>query len=117
MWAYQSGRPDRNLYSQFSRYVGTIYYGTSLGVNVLLTILIIWRLLLYRKTILSTLPAHCTKDHLSVATIVIESLLLYSIFALPFIVTYTLNNPMNQVFMYMTSACQVRISQLSEYGS
>ncbi|KAF8351032.1 hypothetical protein F5887DRAFT_935603, partial [Amanita rubescens] len=106
MWAYQSSRPDRNLYSQFSRYIGTIYYGTSLGVNVLLTILIIWRLALYRRAILNILPADCTKDYLSVATIVVESLLLYSIFALPFIVTYALDNPMNQVFMFMTSACQ-----------
>jgi hypothetical protein len=117
MWAYQSSRPDRNLYSQFSRYIGTTYYGTSLGVNVLLTILIIWRLLLYRRAISKVLPADCAKDYLSVVTIVVESLLLYSIFAVPFIVTYALNNPMNQVFMYLTSACQVCIFQLSAYGS
>lgn len=107
MWAYQSIRPGDSLYSHLPIDVGTAYYVTSLGVNLLLTALIILRLLLYRRAVLRTLPADYTKHYLSVATIVIESVLLYSVFALAFIVTYVLNNPMNQVFMYMSSACQV----------
>jgi hypothetical protein len=100
-------RPGDSLYSNLAIDLGTAYYVTSLGVNLLLTTLIILRLLLYRRTVSRTLPAEYTKHYLSVATIVIESVLLYSVFALAFIITYILNNPMNQVFMYMSSACQV----------
>lgn len=107
MWSYQSLRPGDSLYSNLPIDLGTAYYVTSLGVNLLLTTLIILRLLLYRRTVSRTLPEDYTKHYLSVATIVVESVLLYSVFALAFIITYVLNNPMNQVFMYMGSACQV----------
>ena len=90
---------------------------TSLGVNILLSALIILRLLLHRRAVLKILPTDYTGHYLSVATIVVESVLLYSIFALAFIITYAIDNPMNQVFMYMSSACQVRKNlQLSVHG-
>ena len=116
MWAYLSSRPGLSLYSKLPLAIGTAYYVTSLGVNLLLTILIITRLLLYRRAVSKSLPAGYTNHYLSVATIVVESVLLYSIFALAFIITYALNNPMNQIFMYMGSACQVRIPPLSMHG-
>ena len=112
MWAYQSSRPGLSLYSQLSIEIGTAYYVTSLGVNLLLTILIITRLLLYRRAVLKSLPAGYTKHYISVATIVVESVFFYSVFALAFIITYALKIPMNQIFMYMGSACQVRIPYL-----
>ena len=96
-----------SLYSQLSTKIGIAFYVTSLSVNLLLTVLIITRLLLYRKAILKSLPVGYTKHYLSVATIIVESVLFYSIFALAFIITYALKNPMNQIFLYMGSACQV----------
>lgn len=39
----------------------------------------------------------------------IESAALYSIFALVFIITYALNNPINQVFMGVASFVQVSL--------
>lgn len=113
MWAYQSSRPGLSMYSRLAIDVGTAYYITSLSVNVVLTILIIVRLVHLRTVVLRILPADYTKHYTSMVTIVVESVLLYSIFALPFIITYVLNNPMNQVFMYMGSTCQVCISWLS----
>ena len=109
MWTYKSSQPGLSSYSQLPLNIGAAYYATSLGVNVLLTALIILRLLLHRRAVLKILPANYTKHYLSVATIVVESVLLYSVFALAFIITYTLNNPMNPVFMYIGSACQVRL--------
>ena len=108
LWTYQSSQPGLSLYSQLPLHIGTAYYVTSLGVNILLTALIILRLLLHRRAVLRILPSDYTKHYVSVATIVVESVLFYSIFALAFIITYAINNPMNQVFMYMGSACQVR---------
>ena len=108
MWTYQSSQPGLSLYSQLPLDIGTAYYTTSLGVNVLLTALIILRLLLHRRAVLRILPADYTKHYLSVTTIVVESVMFYSIFALGFIITYAIDNPINQVFMYLGSACQVR---------
>ncbi|KAF8342482.1 hypothetical protein F5887DRAFT_887257 [Amanita rubescens] len=106
MWTYQSSQPGLSMYSQLAVDVGTAYYVTSLGVNVVLTALIILRLVHLRTVVLRILPADYTKHYMSVVTIVVESVLVYSIFALAFIITYALNNPMNQVFLYMGSACQ-----------
>ncbi|KAF8697250.1 hypothetical protein AX14_001415 [Amanita brunnescens Koide BX004] len=111
MWTYQSSQPGLSLYSQLPLDIGTAYYATSLGVNVLLTALIILRLLLHRRAVLRILPADYTKHYLSVTTIVVESVMFYSIFALGFIITYAIDNPINQVFMYLGSACQ----QISGY--
>jgi hypothetical protein len=108
MWAYQSNRSGLYIYDQLSINIGTAYVATTLSINLLVTSLIITRLLLYRKEVSKTLPAYHTKQYLSVAAIVVESALLYSIFSLAFIITYALHNPMNRVFVYMGSACQVR---------
>ena len=112
LWTYQSSQPGLSLYSQLPLDIGTAYYATSLGVNVLLTALIVLRLLLHRRAILRILPADYTKNYLSVIAIIVESVAFYSAFALAFIITYAINNPINQVFMYMGSACQVRIPSL-----
>ncbi|KAF8644102.1 hypothetical protein AX14_009497 [Amanita brunnescens Koide BX004] len=106
MWAYQSNRSGLYIYDQLSINIGTAYVATTLSINLLVTSLIITRLLLYRKEVSKTLPAYHTKQYLSVAAIVVESALLYSIFSLAFIITYALHNPMNRVFVYMGSACQ-----------
>ena len=74
------------------------------------TIMITIRLVLHRQLIMNTLPPEHATHYVSVATIVIESAALYSIFALGFIVTYTIKNPLSQVFMSLASACQVRVS-------
>ena len=114
IWAYQSSRPGlESMYSHLAIDIGTAYYVTSLGVNVVLTTLIILRLVHLRTVVLKILPADYTKHYMSAVTIVVESVLVYSIFALAFIITYALDNPMNQVFLYMGSGCQVRISWLS----
>ena len=108
MWAYQSNHSGLYVYDQISLYVGTAYVATTLCVNLLVTSLIITRLLLYRKAALKALSADHTKQYISVATIVVESILLYSLFAIALIITYALGNPMNRVFVYMGSAFQVR---------
>jgi hypothetical protein len=108
MWAYQSNHSELYIYGQLSLYVGTAYVATTLSVNLLVTSLIITRLLLYRRAALKALPAGHTNQYVSIVTIVVESILLYSFFAIAFIVTYALDNPMNRVFVYMGSAFQVR---------
>lgn len=108
LWILQSSQPSLSLYSAHSLAFGTSYYSISLSVNILLTILIIVRLLIYRKKVMQILPAEHTKQYLSIATIIVESASLYSVFALIFLVTYAVGHPVNGVFMVTASASQVQ---------
>jgi hypothetical protein len=109
IWAYQSCLPGLSgLYSSVPLAVGTAYYVSSLGANILLTILIISRLLIHRKAVTNVLPEGYAKQYLSVTAIIVESAVLYSVFALAFVISYALNNPVNQLFMILGSTCQVR---------
>jgi uncharacterized membrane protein len=107
IWCLQSSQPGLSLYSKIPIAFGTSYYVTSLSVNVVVTILIVVRLALHRRSILENLPPEHAKHYLSVAAIVVESASLYSVFALAFIISYALNNPINQIFLTISSTCQV----------
>lgn len=109
LWTLQSSLPGLSLYSKLPIVYGTSYYIISLSVNIFLTIVITIRLLLYRRRVISTLSDEHGKHYFSLATIVVESAALYSVFALVFIITYALNNPINQVFMGVASSTQVRL--------
>ncbi|KAF8640860.1 hypothetical protein AX17_000508 [Amanita inopinata Kibby_2008] len=106
IWTLQSSQPGLSLYSAVPIAFGTAYYVVSLSVNVVVTVLIILRLILHRRVILESLPAEHAKHYLSLATIVVESAALYSVFALIFIISYALNNPINQIFLAVSSSCQ-----------
>ncbi|KAG6820664.1 hypothetical protein H0H93_013515 [Arthromyces matolae] len=85
---------------------GTSYYAISLGVNIVLTLLITTRLLLYRRTMMQTMPGTDATEYVSLLAIIIESASLYSVFALIFLVTYAINAPVNSVFLTVASFCQ-----------
>ena len=74
-----------------------------------MTVLIMARLLIYRRTIMRSLglSAEHARDYTSLATIVIESASLYSVFAILFLVTYAINNPINQIFLVVANSAQV----------
>ena len=109
LWTLQSSRPGLSFYSALPRVYGISYYAISLGSNIIMTVLIITRLLIYRRTIMTSLglsPEHA-RDYTSLATIVIESASLYSVFAILFLITYALDNPMNQIFLGPANSAQV----------
>ncbi|GLB43554.1 hypothetical protein LshimejAT787_1400660 [Lyophyllum shimeji] len=106
LWTLQSSQPGLSLYSALPLAYGTSYLSISLGVNIILTILITVRLLLYRRTVMKTLPEDHAREYVSLVTIVVESASLYSIFALIFLVTYAINHPVNSVFLAVASFTQ-----------
>ncbi|KAF8727665.1 hypothetical protein AX14_007138 [Amanita brunnescens Koide BX004] len=103
IWTLQSSQPGLSLYNSLPVAFGTAYYVSSLGVNILVTILITIRLVFHRYSIVP--PDHAV-HHPSITAIIVESAALYSVFGLCFIVSYTINNPMNQIFMALASLCQ-----------
>ena len=108
LWTLQSSQPGLSLYSALPMAYGTSYYIISLSVNIILTILITIRLLLYRRRARMAIQGDQGSEYISLAAIVIESAALYSVFALIFIVTYAINNPLNQIFLGVASSAQVK---------
>ncbi|KAG9218943.1 hypothetical protein CCMSSC00406_0000943 [Pleurotus cornucopiae] len=106
LWTLQSSQPGLSLYSKLPLAYGTSYYAISLSVNIILTILITFRLLLYRHRIKESLPEEHAKHYVSLLTIIIESAALYSLFSILFLITYAVNNPTNQIFLGMASSAQ-----------
>ena len=114
LWTLQSSQPGLSFYSALPLAYGTSYYAISLGSNIVMTILIMVRLLIYRRTMMrSGLSTEDARDYTSLATIVIESASLYSVFAILFLITYALNNPMNQVFLSLANSAQVSSYSIS----
>ena len=111
LWTLESSHPGLSMYSAQPLAYGTAYYTLSLGVNIILTILIVGRLLMFRRTHMAHLPAEHAKQYLSLATLIVESAALYSAFAVAFLVSYALDKPINQVLLGFSQAAQVsRIS-------
>lgn len=110
LWTLQSSQPGLSLYSALPMAYGTSYYAISLGVNIVLTLLIAIRLFVYRRKASKVLPEGHGNHYLSLAAIFIESAALYSIMALAFIISYAVNNPINQIFLCLASSAQVCLS-------
>jgi len=106
LWTLQSSKPGLSLYSALPLAYGTSYYAISLGANIILTILISARLLMYRRAVVDILPKEHANDYVSLFAILVESASLYSIFALIFLITYALNQPVNSVFLTIASFTQ-----------
>jgi len=106
LWTLQSSQPGLSLYSKLPMAFGTSYYIISLSINIMLTILITIRLLMYRRIVAASLSPDHAKHYLSLAAILFESAALYSVLAIMFIVTYAINNPLNQIFLGVASSAQ-----------
>ncbi|TFY73332.1 hypothetical protein EWM64_g10681 [Hericium alpestre] len=110
LWTLQSSQPGLSLYSRLPRAFGTSYYAISLGVNIILTLLIMFRLFLYRRNLLKVMSGDHAQHYVSLATIIVESAALYSLFAILFLITYAVNHPTNQIFLGIATSAQVRIN-------
>ncbi|RPD64750.1 hypothetical protein L226DRAFT_607814 [Lentinus tigrinus ALCF2SS1-7] len=111
LWTLQSSQPNLSMYSAEPLAFGTAYYTLSLGLNIILTILITLRLMIYRRTHLVHLPPQHARQYLSLATVIVESAALYSAFAIAFLVSYAMNQPINQIWLGFAQAAQ----QISTY--
>ncbi|KAJ7108448.1 hypothetical protein C8R43DRAFT_1091863 [Mycena crocata] len=90
LWTLESSQPTLSLYSALPMAYGTSYYALSLGANIILTLL----------------PADLANHYISLATVIVESAALYSVFALLFLITYAIDHPTNQIWLAVASACQ-----------
>lgn len=112
IWVLQSSQPGLSFYSKLPMAFGTAYYSLSIGMNIILTFLITIKLLIYRRRFREAGGADTAANlYTSLLTIFIESAALYSTFAICFLVTYAISNPLNQTFLGFTTGAQ----QISAY--
>jgi len=89
----------------------------SLTLNILITVLIVLRLLVYRHRIVQALGKGQGSQYTSLAAMIIESAAIYSTFALLFIVPFALSSQLAQLFLQGLSLVQVCYSLLLSLGS
>ncbi|KAJ7486815.1 hypothetical protein FB451DRAFT_1554016 [Mycena latifolia] len=106
LWTLQSSQPSLSLYSVLPLAYGAAYYAISFGVNITTSLLIVARLLFYRRRLRANVSGSSAGHYISVLTIFIESAALYSVFAVLFLITYTVDQPTNQIWLTVASAAQ-----------
>lgn len=88
----------------------TLPYATiSLALNIIITIMIVVRLLLYRRRITKILgPGHGTQ-YTTIASMLVESAALYAVFALLFLIPFAMGSPITNISLQALSEIQVRL--------
>jgi hypothetical protein len=83
------------------------FFSVSLGLNLLVTLMIVSSLLFYRWKVNRVLGAGHGAQYLSLAAMLIESAALYATWALLFLIPFMLNNPISEVFLQALGQVQV----------
>ncbi|TFK35070.1 hypothetical protein BDQ12DRAFT_688752 [Crucibulum laeve] len=92
-------RPEASFWSLAAVNFGIAYWSLSIALNVLLTLLIAGRLLMFRRKITSVLGAEHSKTYTSVMSMIVESASLYSIWGLVFIISYARGSPFQNIVL------------------
>ncbi|PPR08200.1 hypothetical protein CVT24_001387 [Panaeolus cyanescens] len=108
--------PDRSFWSAISVKFVMAYYALTVAYTVLITALMVLRILLARHAFIKVTGS---KGHgaqyLSIATMIIESSALYSVWGLIFLGLYIANNPIQDVFLATLSEVQIIAPMLIIY--
>jgi len=85
----------------------TLAYGCmTLGLNVVVTILIVGRLLLHRRRVRRTLGPQHISHYTNAAAILVESASIFTVYVLIFLVTFAIGSPLAQAFVQALSQVQ-----------
>ncbi|KAH8109257.1 hypothetical protein DFH11DRAFT_1628312, partial [Phellopilus nigrolimitatus] len=109
MVLFQSSRPGANLWSKVSVNFGVPYFSLSMALNILVTLLIATRLLLYRRKLHRTLGPEqvAAVPYVTIAAMIVESSMLYAVFSLFFIGPYGANSQISHIFLPVLSQVQI----------
>jgi len=104
---FESGLPASNLWTRLSTDFALAYFTITLSLNVILTLLIVVRLLIHRRRVRKHLgPEHAT-HYTSIASMLIESSALYSLFSLLFLVSFAVRSFAQNLFLPVLAEIQV----------
>ncbi|KAJ7459650.1 hypothetical protein B0H11DRAFT_1737062 [Mycena galericulata] len=98
---FQSSRPDASLWTHTTVNFGVPYYALSTVLNVLITLMITTRLLMRRRELRNVLGSEqaMSVPYTSIAAMLVESSLLYTITSILFLVPYGLNSDVSNIFI------------------
>ncbi|KAJ6547832.1 hypothetical protein DFH09DRAFT_1039879 [Mycena vulgaris] len=88
------------------------YLSLSLALNILVTIAIVARLLVYRHRIFHVFGLKHGSQYTSIAAMLVESAFIYSSFSILFLVPFGLNSPLSQLFLQALSQIQTIATML-----
>lgn len=83
------------------------YYTMSLSLNIIVTILIVARLLVYRARISRVMGKGHGAEYASLAAMIVESAAIYSTFSIMFLIPFATGSPIAQLFLQALSPVQV----------
>ncbi|KAK0441326.1 hypothetical protein EV421DRAFT_1812688 [Armillaria borealis] len=107
LWLIQVSAPASSPWATSSINFTQPYFWTSFSLNVTMTLAIVSRLLVYRYRISSVMGSSYGRQYTSIASMIVESSLLYTSFQLLFIVPFGLNSPVQTIFIQPLSQVQV----------
>ncbi|KAI0258330.1 hypothetical protein BC834DRAFT_975244 [Gloeopeniophorella convolvens] len=79
----------------------------SLALNILVSIAIVIRLLVYRRRISLLMGRHHGSQYTSIAAMIIESASIYSAFSIFFLVPFGMNSPVSEIVLQSLSEIQI----------
>ncbi|KAJ7188005.1 hypothetical protein C8R46DRAFT_879144 [Mycena filopes] len=114
LWLKQVGVTSASPWDTSGINFTTPYFAMSLALNILVTILIVVRLMMYRWRINRAMPlgSNHGAEYTSLAAMIVESAAIYSLFALLFLVPFVIGHPLSQLFLQALSPVQVMVTFL-----
>ena len=91
------------------------YFTLSLSLNVLVTIAIVLRLLLYRHRIANVLGTSHGSQYTSIAAMIVESAAIFSAFSICFLIPFALNSSISSIFLQALGQVQISATLLIIY--
>ncbi|KAF8582008.1 hypothetical protein K439DRAFT_1647725 [Ramaria rubella] len=108
----QTATPNVGFWSKISVNLAIPSYSFSISLNIIVTLLIVIRLLMYRQNLKAVLGSEYTKDYASISAMLIESAALTTGSFLIFLILYARGNPVSNVFQGLAFYCQITASLL-----
>jgi len=112
MWLIQVSASQSSPWLTSSINFTPPYFWLSLALNISMTLAIVSRLLVFRWRISSALGPKFGTQYTSIASMLVESAVLYSASALLFLIPFALNHPLANTFIQMLSEVQVCFSMI-----
>ncbi|KAI0056181.1 hypothetical protein BV25DRAFT_1921185 [Artomyces pyxidatus] len=105
LWA--SGAPHSDFFQGLAANFGLSYYATSIGLNVLVTCLIVARILSIARTSDRYLGVEISQTYIGIAAIIVESALPYTLAGIAFLVSYGMSSEISILFLsvYVMFTC------------
>ena len=95
----QASHPKSSLFTKNTLVFSLPYFALSMSLNVLLTVLLIWRLIYMRHQLKKSLGSDHTRLYTTLATMILESALPYGLISFIFIVLYGTKNTAADLFI------------------